>query len=139
MPGPTSTPQPGSAHTRRGAGRPAPDVARGASSSDGRQWSARASALTLAQVAASAGYVAWSAWGDAPEFSLAGYAFSFVLPAVVLALLAVAGLRDMSSARLALGQRVLTGVGTVSTSCVLAAALLILALALFTLPLEAIG
>lgn len=111
----------------------------GAGSRAGRVRSAAASALALAQLAASAGYVAWFALGDAPEFSFEGYAFSLVLPVVVLAVLVVLGLRYWSSARLALGQRVLTGIGTVITSCVLAAALLTLALGLVTLPFEGIG
>lgn len=113
---PRSQPQPASSDAGVLGGRQAP--------------SARAGSLTLAQLAAAAGYVAFFAFTGVPDpFSFGAWAF-MLLPPAAFAFLFVTGLFGVST-DLPVWQRVLSGVGSLVCACALAVGLVLLPLNLF--------
>lgn len=96
-----------------------------------RTSAARAGAITLAQIAAAAAYVAFFAFGDAPSpFSLEDWVFMLVPPAI-FAFLFVAGLFGVSSTQIVGWQRLLSGLGSLIAAAGLAVGLVLLPLSLF--------
>lgn len=82
--------------------------------------------MTLAQLAAAAGYVGWFGFGAASApFSFETWVVMLVPPAV-FAFLFVAGLFGLTSAHVVVWQRLLSAVGTLVAACGLVVSLLLL-------------
>ncbi|HYP44288.1 MAG TPA: hypothetical protein VEQ66_03710 [Propionibacteriaceae bacterium] len=110
--------------------QPPPAFTGGRSPAPATAFSARAGAVTVAQLAAAVGYVACIAFGEAPEpFSFGDWTF-ILLPPALFAFLFVVGLFGLSSARLVAWQRVLSGLGSLVAGCGLALSLVLLPLGL---------